>query len=298
MAAAEGERPLTSVVPSYKARTDRNQRGAVARAACLHAEPPSLRQRAQARCARHAAAGLELKAAASASHHGRAPNESGLSLVRHPSWGLEHPQPARRGARVQQARMPSLLPRDSERRRGCARLTRSRQFGVRGRSWQVAPWPRIEEERPVTSVVFSYKARTDRNQRGAVARAACLRAEPPSLRQRAQARCARHAAAGLVLEAAASASHYGGAPNESGLSPVRHPSWGLEHPQPARRGARAQQARMLSVLPRDSERRRACARLARSHRSNISGRSWHIAPRPCTKGERPLAGAAYFMGLG
>ena len=100
------------------------------------------------------------------------------------------------------------------------------------------------------------------------------------------------------MVAVAGTSHHGRAPKESGLSPVRRPSWGLEHPQPARRGARAQQARMLSRLRRGSERRPACDRLTRGRRSGVGDRCQYVASQLCTEGERPLGGAAPFVGLG
>ena len=127
----------------------------------------------------HVAAGLALVAVADTSLQSRAPKESGLSPIRCPSWGLEHPQPARRGTRAQQARMLSVLPRDSERRRACARLTRARGSGLKSRSRHVIPWPRAKGETPLTSVVPSYRAQADHHQRGAVARAATSRGAPP-----------------------------------------------------------------------------------------------------------------------
>ena len=179
--------------------------------------------------ARHAAAGSALEAVARMSHHGRAPKERSLLLVRCPLVGVSGSQPARRSTRAQQARMLSLFSRDSKRWPTCDCLTRGRRSGVGGRRWHIAPRPCAEGERPLAGAT---------------------------------------------------------------------PFVGLEHPQPARRSARAQQARMLSLLPRGSERRPACDRLTRGRRSGFGGRCWYVAPQPCTKGERPLAGAVPFVWLG
>ena len=64
--------------------------------------------------------------------------------------------------------------------------------------------------------------------------------------------------------------------------------------QPARHRARAKQARVLRLLPRDSERRRACAARATRRWLEVLGSSWHAALRSCAKGEKYLAGVAPF----
>ena len=74
------------------------------------------------------------------------------------------------------------------------------------------------------------------------------------------------------------------------------PLLGMGRPQSARYCARTQQARVLRLLPRDSERRRACA--ARYERSwlGVGRRSWHVAPQSPVKAKRPLANAVFFYG--
>ena len=65
--------------------------------------------------------------------------------------------------------------------------------------------------------------------------------------------------AGLALETVAGPSHHGRAPRENGLSPAQRPY--MEHGPTitsATRGARAESL-VLRLLPRYSERRRACA---------------------------------------
>ena len=58
--------------------------------------------------------------------------------------------------------------------------------------------------------------------------------------------------------------------------------------------ARANQARVLRLLLRDSERRRAFAARATRHGLGIRGHSWHIAPRFLAGREKHLAVAAPF----
>ena len=64
--------------------------------------------------------------------------------------------------------------------------------------------------------------------------------------------------------------------------------------QPPWHRARANQARVLRLLPRDSECRRVFAARATRRWLGIRGRSWHIAPRFCAGREKHLAVAAPF----
>ena len=73
-------------------------------------------------------------------------------------------------------------------------------------------------------------------------------------------------------------------------------SYGLGRPQPARYGARARQARVLRLLPRDSQCSGAPARATRRSRLCINGRSWHVAPRSCSEREKPPAGVLHLHG--
>ena len=56
-----------------------------------------------------------------------------------------------------------------------------------------------------------------------------------------------------------------------------------------RHDAHAKQARVLRLLPRDSEHRRACTAKAKRGWLEVGGRSWHVAPRPRAEGEEHLA---------
>ena len=67
-----------------------------------------------------------------------------------------------------------------------------------------------------------------------------------------------------------------------------------DRPQSARYGARASQARVVRLLPRESERSGARACAPRKSRLCVGGRSWQVAPRSCTEGDRPVAGAVPF----
>ena len=68
------------------------------------------------------------------------------------------------------------------------------------------------------------------------------------------------------------------------------PPTGIGQLQPARRGAHAPQARVLRLLPRESQRSGAPVRLPRESRL-CNG---HVAARSCTEWERPLAHAVVF----
>ena len=98
--------------------------------------------------------------------------------------------------------------------------------------------------------------------------------------------------AGLALDAAAGTSHHGRVQTERDLPPAQSTTVGHEPTQPARHRARAQQARVLRLPPRDSERRRACARAPRHNRRWLGAgrRSWHVALRRSPK-ERGLSPA-------
>ena len=69
----------------------------------------------------------------------------------------------------------------------------------------------------------------------------------------------------------------------------------MDRPHPSQHDARAQQPRVLRLLPRDSERSGALTRATRKP-ADYRRPSWHVAPRPCAEEERPLAGAAPFCG--
>ena len=65
----------------------------------------------------------------------------------------------------------------------------------------------------------------------------------------------------------------------------------MDRPQPSQRGARASQAHVVRLLPRDSQRSGAPPRVCHAKACCAGGRTWHIAPRPLTEWEKPPAGA-------
>ena len=67
-----------------------------------------------------------------------------------------------------------------------------------------------------------------------------------------------------------------------------------DRPQSARYGARASQARVVRLLPRESERSGALACAPRKSWLCVGGHYWQVAPRSCTEGESPLAGTVPF----
>ena len=68
--------------------------------------------------------------------------------------------------------------------------------------------------------------------------------------------------------------------------------------QAARHRACASQARVLRLLPIDSDRSGALAYAPRESRLCLGGRSWHVAARSCADGERRLAGSVTFKAYG
>ena len=68
-------------------------------------------------------------------------------------------------------------------------------------------------------------------------------------------------------------------------------SYRIGQPQPAWHDAHARQARVFRHLPRDSQRSVALVRVPRECRLRVGGHNSHVAPRSCTEGERPHAGA-------
>ena len=67
--------------------------------------------------------------------------------------------------------------------------------------------------------------------------------------------------------------------------------WGTGRLQSARHRACASQARVLRLLPIDSESSGALACVPRESRLYLVGRSWHVAARSCAEGERCVVGA-------
>ena len=292
-ARAEGERPLAGAVPSHWHEPTTTSAARRARAASSSAAPPPKRQRAQARALRVArGAGLALEVAAGTSHHGRAPEERGLSPAQCPFEATGRPQPARHGARAQQARVLRLLPRDSERSARAARVTRGAGLALEAAAGTSHHGRAPKREASRRRSVLSYEHEPTTTSAARRARAASSSAAPPPKRQRAPRRLrVRTRQPAWQLEAAAGASHHGA--HAEGERPLDRRSallTGIGRPQPARHGARAQQARVLRLLPRDSEQRATCCvtRGAVLALEAAAGTSHHEAR---AEGERPLAGA-------
>ena len=64
------------------------------------------------------------------------------------------------------------------------------------------------------------------------------------------------------------------------------------------RARRILKACVLRLLFRDSERRRTAVPLDTRRWPDTGGHSWHVAPRPRAKGEKPLSGALPFSNYG
>ena len=98
------------------------------------------------------------------SHHGRAPKERGPSKVRrpYPVHGPTTTSAARR-ARIKLASYASS--RETATAVPRLRVTHKRRLILGGRSWDVAPRPRAEGERPLVSAVPLLSAPTNHNQR-------------------------------------------------------------------------------------------------------------------------------------
>ena len=73
--------------------------------------------------------------------------------------------------------------------------------------------------------------------------------------------------------------------------------WGTGRLQPARHRTCASQARVLRLLPIDSECSGALACAPRESRLCVGGRSWHDTARTCAEGETPLTGAVALYGV-
>ena len=92
--------------------------------------------------------------------------------------------------------------------------------------------------------------------------------------------------AGLVLEPAAGTSYHGSTPKERGDSLAQRSSMDMTRPQPARHGVCTLEARVLRLLPRDTERRHACTMRRARHAAaglaleSAAGTSRHdLAPK-------------------
>ena len=85
------------------------------------------------------------------------------------------------------------------------------------------------------------------------------------------------------------------APNERALSLARRPSR-AGGPIPTRAAWRARAASARAAPPPHRERARWPLSCAHAQAGRARGQGWRVAPRPCTERERPVAGAAAFIG--
>ena len=212
------------------------------------------------------------------------------------SSSADRPQSARYGARASQARVVRLLPRESERSGALACAPRKSRLCVGGRSWQVAPSSCTEGDRPVAGAVPFHRIHADYNQRGTarVSRKLLCCASSPEIASAVARSCVRRAKAGCVFEASAATSQHGLVPKERGLWPVQCFFQRVRTDANQRGTARASQARVLRLLPRESERSGALACAPRKSWLCVGGHYWQVAPRSCTEGESPLAGTVPF----
>ena len=164
-----------------------------------------------------------------------------------------------------------------------SRVPRESRLGLGGGNWHVAPRPRAKGERPHTGAMLFRCVRSDRNQCDTT-------------------RARKNLASCALSREAASAVARSRMPHESRLvlggrtwHVARRPRAERERPlagaapflrsaarsELARHGARAQQARVLRLLPRGSERSGAVARASRKPAS-----SWRLQLARCTTAAR------------
>ena len=178
----------------------------------------------------------------------------------------------------QQARVMRFLPRDSGRRRW---------LSSGGHSWHIATRSNAGGERPLAgaALFLSGLNQSQLAQHGARAQQARVLRLLPRDSEHWRACAARDAWHWLGIGGCNRSRRTTTARRSREASRRRSALlWRTSWPQPAQYGARAQQARVLHLLHKCSERRLGVG-LA------LEG---HVAPRSCARGERPLAGAAPF----
>ena len=98
------------------------------------------------------------------SHHGRAPKERGLSKVRRP-YLVHRPTTTSAARRARNKLACCASSRETASAVPRSRVPHKRRLILDGRSWDVAPRPRAEGERPLVSAVPLPSAWADHNQR-------------------------------------------------------------------------------------------------------------------------------------
>jgi len=175
-------------------------------------------------------------------------------------------------------------------------MPRERRLPFGGHSSNVAPRSCTVGERPPTGVVPLRTRGPITASAARRAHAARLRVLLPPERQPAQWRLrVGYAKAGGVLEVAALTSRHGLAPKERGLSPVQCPSIPRrpKNTTSAARRASVASSRFFATF-RETARAVARSRVPRESRLRVRCHSSHVAPRSCTEGDRPSAGAVPF----
>ena len=208
-----------------------------------------------------------MEATSGASHNGHVPKERRLSLAQchlpaHEPTRTSETSAARRERSKLECCVSSLVTASTG--APVPPPDMRRWLGVRDSSWHVTPQARAEGERPLAGAVSLLGvSQPHPSRRGArVQNARVLRLIPATASAGTPAPRETQDD-GLALEAAACTMHHERAPKERGLwtaqcafVPRRYHAG---RPQPARHGANVQQARVLRLIPSDSERRHVCA---------------------------------------
>ena len=229
----------------------------------------------------------QVRARAGTWEHGLAPKKGGFSLVQRPfiAHGASAASAARR-ARASEARVLRLLPRESERSGAQARYTRNPPHQVRARAgtWEHGLAPKKGGFSLVQRPSIAHGASAaSAARRARASEAHVLRLLPTeSERSGAQARYTRKPP--HQVRARAGTWEHGLAPKKGGFSLVQRPSiaHGASAASAARR-ARASEAHVLRLLPRESERSGAQARYTRKppHQVRARAGTWEhgLAPK-------------------
>ena len=295
---APNERALSLARRPFRARGRTPTRTArCARAASARAAPPPHRERARwlLYCA-HAQADRE-EPKVGAWYHCLAPNERALSLARRPSRVREPiPTRAARCARAASARA-ALFPHRERARSllSCAHAHADREEPKAG-AWHHCLVP---NERALSLARRPSRVRgriPTRTARCAHATSACAAPSPHRERARWLARVCAHAQVAGRARGQCRRVSPGPCTKQNrllaGAVPF-HKAW-PDYNQRGAAHARCKRACCASSRERASAVARSRVH-TRASRMPVGGRDWHVGARPCTEGERPLAGAVLFQ---
>ena len=172
--------------------------------------------------------------------------------------------------------------------------SRESRLCVGGQSSHVAPRSCAERERPPVGAVPFHIARADLSERG-TARALGKLACSATFRDTASAAVLARRSRESRLCAGSHNSHV--APQSrtegEGLPPVPRPSMS-RRPITTSAIRRTRGKRACFATSRETANSVARSLVPREHRLRVGGHSLHAAPRSCTEGESPFAGAAPF----